>query len=72
MGRENPSRGTRNLWEQWQKELAKDKLPPKETEKTATLDELDELMYGDLDEEDFFSIKVRESINNTKNKKTSG
>ena len=58
-------------YEKWMKELTKDmSLPPKE-EKTVAFDELDRLMYGDLDEEEFFSIQDRESMNKKNNKRTS-
>jgi len=56
-------------YEQWIKELAKDTLSPMKKEKTTTLDEIDKLSYGYLDEEDFFSISDRESMNNTKEEK---
>ncbi len=53
-------------------ELSKNPLPPMKKEKTTVFDEIDKVMYGDLDEEEFFSIKARESLNNTKYKKSSG
>ena len=58
-------------YEKWMKELTKDmSLPPME-EKTVAFDELDRLMYGELDEEEFFSIQDRESMNKKNNKRTS-
>ena len=58
-------------YEQWIEELTKDTLSAMKKEKTITFDEIDRLTYGDLDEEEFFSIKDRESINKKNNKKTS-
>jgi hypothetical protein len=59
-------------YEQWMNELSKNPLPPMKKEKATVFDEIDKVMYGDLDEEEFFSIKDRESLNNTKYKKSSG
>ena len=55
-------------YEQWMEELSRGILSPMKMEKPTTFDELDKLMYGDLDEEEFFSIKAKEFINNTKDK----
>ena len=58
-------------YEKWMEELVKDILPVEE-EKAATFDEIDRLNYGDLDEEEFFSIQDRRSVNKKNNKRTSG
>jgi len=49
-------------YEKWMEELAKDIHPVKQ-EKAVTFDEIDRLNYGDLDEEEFFSIQDRRSVN---------
>ena len=59
-------------YEKWMKELTKDMSLPSEEEKTVAFDEVDRLMYGDLDEEEFFSIQDRESMNKKNNKRSSG
>ncbi len=59
-------------YEKWLEELATNKLSPAKKDKTTTpLDEVDKLLYGNLDEEEFFANTDRDALKKNNNKKSS-